>query len=61
MKCEQGRRRSMCNECGGSGIGEHGMQRSVCKECKACKASKDVVVAVFPDSCVHRRCSRFRC
>ena len=33
-KCEHGRRRSYCKECGGSQICEHGRRRIVCKECK---------------------------
>ena len=32
-KCEHGRKRSVCKECGGSGICEHGRRRSQCKEC----------------------------
>ena len=32
-KCEHGRRRYSCKECGGSGICEHGRLRSKCKEC----------------------------
>ena len=32
-KCEHGRRRSRCKECGGGSICEHGRQRSKCKEC----------------------------
>ena len=32
-KCEHGRRRSICKDCGGSGLCEHGQRRSRCKEC----------------------------
>jgi hypothetical protein len=32
-KCEHGRRRSRCKQCGGASICQHGRQRSVCKEC----------------------------
>eukprot|EP01044_Picomonas_judraskeda_P004119 COSAG03_NODE_356_length_8629_cov_11.099965_5_plen_1197_part_00 len=32
-RCEHGRVRSRCKECGGAGICEHGRRRSVCKEC----------------------------
>jgi len=32
-KCEHGRRKSKCKECGGSQICEHGRQKYVCKEC----------------------------
>ena len=32
-KCEHGRQRSKCKECGGSGICQHGRRRSRCKEC----------------------------
>ena len=32
-KCEHGRERSRCKDCGGSGICEHGRRRSQCKEC----------------------------
>ena len=32
-KCEHGRRRDQCKECGGSGICEHKRRRSECKEC----------------------------
>ena len=32
-KCEHGRRKSQCKECGGSSICEHGRQKSRCKEC----------------------------
>ena len=33
IACPHGRRRSLCKECGGSGICEHGRQRHQCKEC----------------------------
>ena len=33
LKCEHGRNRYACKECGGSRFCEHGRQRSVCKEC----------------------------
>ena len=32
-KCEHGRRKSRCKECGGSEICEHNRERSKCKEC----------------------------
>ena len=32
-KCEHGRERSLCKECGGSGLCEHGRRRSACKDC----------------------------
>ena len=32
-KCEHGRRRSSCKECGGGSICEHGRRRSTCKDC----------------------------
>ena len=32
-RCEHGRDRSQCKDCGGSGICEHGRRRYVCKEC----------------------------
>jgi hypothetical protein len=32
-KCEHGKRKSECKECGGSQICEHGRQKSQCKEC----------------------------
>ena len=32
-KCEHGRERSRCIECGGSGLCEHGRERRRCKEC----------------------------
>ena len=32
-KCEHGRRRTECKDCGGSSICEHGRQRSRCKDC----------------------------
>ena len=32
-KCEHGRRKSTCKECGGASICEHGRQKSRCKEC----------------------------
>jgi hypothetical protein len=32
-KCEHGRQRSKCKECGGANICKHGRQRSNCKEC----------------------------
>ena len=31
--CPHGRERSLCKDCGGSGICEHGRQRCYCKEC----------------------------
>ena len=33
IACPHGRRRSLCKECGGSGICEHGRERHQCKEC----------------------------
>ena len=33
IACPHGRRRSICKECGGSGICEHGRVRRQCKEC----------------------------
>ena len=33
MPCKHGRQRSVCKECGGSGLCEHGRVCSVCKEC----------------------------
>ena len=32
-KCEHGRQRSRCKDCGGSGICEHWRERSRCKDC----------------------------
>jgi hypothetical protein len=32
-KCEHGKQKSRCKECGGSQICEHGKQKSSCKEC----------------------------
>ncbi len=32
-KCEHGRRKPVCKECGGSGICPHGRRKSRCKEC----------------------------
>ena len=32
-RCEHGRVRSQCKECGGASICEHGRVRSTCKEC----------------------------
>ena len=32
-KCEHGRQRSHCKDCGGGGICEHGRRRSGCKDC----------------------------
>ena len=32
-KCEHGRQRSQCKDCGGGSICEHGRRRSTCKEC----------------------------
>ncbi len=33
LRCEHGRVRSRCKDCGGSGICEHGTRRSQCKDC----------------------------
>jgi hypothetical protein len=33
FKCEHGRQRSQCKDCGGPGICEHRRQRSKCKDC----------------------------
>ena len=38
LKCDHGRNRYACKECGGSGICEHGRQRRRCKDCIAAKA-----------------------
>ena len=32
-RCEHGRQRNVCKECGGASICEHGKRRSCCKEC----------------------------
>ena len=32
-KCEHGRQRNRCKDCGGSSICEHGRQRYRCKDC----------------------------
>ena len=32
-KCEHGRRRSRCKDCGGGSICEHGRRRNMCKDC----------------------------
>jgi hypothetical protein len=32
-KCQHGRERSRCKECGGASICQHGRHRSGCKEC----------------------------
>ena len=32
-KCQHGRQRNKCKECGGASICQHGRQRSECKEC----------------------------
>lgn len=32
-KCEHGRQKSRCNDCGGTSFCEHGRQKSQCKEC----------------------------
>ena len=33
-RCEHGRQRSQCKECGGAGVCEHDRQRSSCKTCR---------------------------
>jgi len=33
VPCEHGRQRSLCKDCGGSGICEHGRRRSRCRDC----------------------------
>ena len=32
-KCEHGRERRRCKDCGGSGLCEHGRRRTLCKDC----------------------------
>jgi hypothetical protein len=32
-KCEHGKKKSLCKECGGSGICEHGKRKDYCKDC----------------------------
>ena len=32
-KCEHGRQRNKCKDCGGSSICEHGRLRHICKDC----------------------------
>ena len=32
-KCEHGRQRTLCKDCGGSGLCEHGREHRYCKEC----------------------------
>ena len=32
-KCEHGRQRTYCKDCGGGGLCEHGRRRNTCKEC----------------------------
>lgn len=33
-KCEHGRQKYRCRDCGGSGICEHGRQKVICRDCK---------------------------
>ena len=33
FKCAHGRQRSLCKDCGGSGVCEHGRRRDQCKDC----------------------------
>ena len=33
VKCDHGRVRSQCKDCGGSGVCEHGRRRYSCKDC----------------------------
>ena len=33
VKCEHGRKRTECKDCGGSGVCEHGRRRDQCKDC----------------------------
>jgi hypothetical protein len=33
VPCEHGRQRSLCKDCGGSGVCEHGRRRDQCKDC----------------------------
>jgi len=35
LRCEHGRRRAQCKECGGASICEHGRVKYTCKECKS--------------------------
>ena len=55
-RCEHGKMRAMCVECGGSGICQHGIQRHVCADCGGASV------------CEHRRqrhkcvdCNDYRC
>ena len=32
-KCEHGRQKSHCKDCGGSEVCEHNMRKSLCKDC----------------------------
>jgi hypothetical protein len=34
MKCEHGRQKYSCKDCGGAGICQHGRKRSTCKDCR---------------------------
>jgi hypothetical protein len=40
LKCEHGRPRHLCKECGGSGICEHGRVRSRCKDCRCAREGR---------------------
>ena len=64
-KCEHGKRKSHCKECGGSQICQHGRQKSICKECggnQICKHNKerryckDCGGSVF---CEHNKAKRY--
>ena len=44
-RCEHGRVRYFCKECGGDGICEHGRQRGSCKDCAAGRRDIDAIYA----------------
>ena len=65
-KCEHGKQKNICKECGGVGICKHGKKRTLCKECNGgsiCKHNRERRYCKDCNGvgvCIHRRVRR-RC
>ena len=60
-KCEHGRQRHNCKDCGGGGLCEHGRRRTLCKDCGSGSICEHGHAAALQVQGVRRRRSRTLC
>ena len=63
-KCEHGRRRNYCKQCGGSSICEHGKQCNKCKQCggsSICEHGKIRSTCIMCSKCPLLECTFSLC